>query len=384
MMRHIPNWAVALGAAIASLALVEGGLRLQQAFGPVYDLELHDIGSVPSERLNHEHSPREDWRLADPDKYGPVAGWRYTVHYDADGVRLDPYRGVAADVAAPRVLLLGDSFVEGYDDANTLSAHVWETLRNEGIPARVFNAGASSYSPLIYTVQAKRLIPLLDPDLVVVVLDETDLGDDRLRYRSLAVRDEQRRLVAVRSSAAHRQYASGFLALKTDPPPTYLQRFLRRLYLARCNAETAAGRAALNGVDPLVFARDADAGARQRHEPVLAEFAGNVDELVRTVVGLVHDPRRVLLVSHPHRQHFSAATDGTVWNRFVAETARDVAQHHGVGYFDAKPALVDAFAGEPERYYWNRDMHFNFAGMRHYGEALGGEIARRLEVLGTP
>jgi len=368
---------VVLGALALSLLLVEGLLRAQQALGPYYDLELHDIGSVPSERLNHEHSAREDWLLADRDTYGEHAGWRYTVRYDDDGIRIDSFRDDSSP-SSRRVLLLGDSFVEGYDDANTLSAHVWEALRSRGVPAAVFNAGASSYSPLIYTVQAKRLVSVLAPDLVVVVLDETDLGDDLLRYRSLAVRNERHRIVAVRSSSAHRQFAAGFLALKRDPPALYIERLVRRVYLARLSASTAAGRAAIDAVDPLVFARDTEPGAAQRYAGEIAEFRDNLDELVATLVDLAGDPRRVLLVTHPHLAHLQPDADGRTWNRFVASAAASVAAHRGVGIFDARAALEAAFAGKPEGYYWRDDMHFNFAGLRVYGEALGAEVGRRL------
>jgi hypothetical protein len=382
-MRRRSNWLLASGAGVLALVAVEGLLHLQQALGPFYDLELHDIGSVPSETLNHEHSAREDWHLADPETYGSFAGWRYTVRYDRNGVRRDRFREEPADPAAPRVLLLGDSFVEGYDDANTLSAHVWKTLESAGQPARVFNAGASSCSPLIYTVQAQRLVPLLTPDLVVVVLDETDLGDDVLRYAALAVRDESGRVVAVRSSPAHRQFADGFLALKKDPPPTYLQRFVRRVRLARFSAATAAGRTALGAVDPLVFARDVEDGAAQRHAREIAAFAANVDELVRTLVGLLGDPRRVLLVSHPHREHLVAAAGGRRWNRFVAATAREAAARHGVGFFDAAPAIAAAFAADPGAAYWRGDMHFNFDGLAVYGATLGEVLGRRLAEVGA-
>lgn len=382
-MARRTHWPLAAGAVAAALLAVELLLRLQQAAGPFYDLELHDIGSVPSEVLNHEHAAREDWHLADAATYGAAAGRRYTVRYDQLGLRLDRFRAEPAGAGVPQVLLMGDSFVEGYDDANTLSAHVWETLRAAGTPARVFNAGASSYSPLLYTVQAQRLLPVLRPDLVVVVLDETDLGDDLLRYDALAEREARGRVVAVRSSPAHRAFAAGFLALKNEPPPTYLQRFLRRVYLARCDARTAAGRAGIRAVDPLVFARDTGDGARARHRDAVAAFTANLDALVEVLVRLQGDRRRVLLVGHPHREHLEPGADGRRWNRFVAEAARRVAARRGVAWFDAAPGLEAAFGATPAAYYWQGDMHFSFAGLEAYGTRLGAEIGRRLAAAGA-
>src|SRR5207247_9560602 len=87
---------------------------------------------------------------------------------------------------APRVLFLDDSFMQGLARSDTIPVHVRDFFRSSfGRKACVFNAGASSYPPSIYIVQAKQLIPLLHPDFIVVDIDESALYDHSYRYLAL-------------------------------------------------------------------------------------------------------------------------------------------------------------------------------------------------------
>ena len=98
---------------------------------------------------------------------------------------------------------MGDSFIQGYDDSHTMPHLVWhwfKTRQRDCPPPCCLNAGTSSYSTLIYIAHAKRLIPKLRPQFVVVNIDETDLGDDYIRYRELVVRNAEGEVVAVKSS----------------------------------------------------------------------------------------------------------------------------------------------------------------------------------------
>src|ERR1700683_3675402 len=103
---------------------------------------------------------------------------------------------------APRLLFMGDSFMQGLlGKRDTIPVHVKDYFEQTvGRDVCVFNAGHVSYSPSIYTVQAKRLIPLLHPDVVLIDIDETDLYDDYYRYRELTVRDDAGSIVAVRAT----------------------------------------------------------------------------------------------------------------------------------------------------------------------------------------
>lgn len=111
-----------------------------------------------------------------------------------------------------RVLFMGDSFIQGYDDANTIPQRAYEWIAAQAAlkqPLIVLTAAYSSYSPAIFTVQAKQLLPILRPAFLVIDVDETDFFDDAVRYRQLVVRDEQRRMVAVGRTPELLAFAEG-------------------------------------------------------------------------------------------------------------------------------------------------------------------------------
>jgi lysophospholipase L1-like esterase len=80
-----------------------------------------------------------------------------------------------------RILLIGDSFIEGegvelpQTAAQVLEAELTETT---GKPVEVVNMGVMSYSPIIYQrIIEDRGLPL-DPDLVIVAVDISDFQND--------------------------------------------------------------------------------------------------------------------------------------------------------------------------------------------------------------
>ena len=80
---------------------------------------------------------------------------------------------------------------------------------------------------------------------------------------------------------------------------------------------------------------------------------------------------------HPHLWHLKTNNNGAAaWNRIVGELVGAAAARNGLTFFDAQDELEATFAGQPERYYWNGDEHFNFDGMRAYGELVGRELLR--------
>ena len=109
--------------------IFEIGLRVQQYFGPLYDLEMASINlDWESDVLNHQPTP-ENQNLC---IYGDLTGFSYKRTYDANGIRIIDDAALLAGCRNPiSVLFLGDSFMEGFDDKNTLPYHVAKYFKTE-------------------------------------------------------------------------------------------------------------------------------------------------------------------------------------------------------------------------------------------------------------
>ena len=375
---------LALAMLVTVFLLAEATCRLQQALGPIWDLKLEeptcDLYRL-SETLNHSHRPEQRFVLWDQERFGEHYGFAYTQYYDEDGIRLNKSRPPhERGGRGLTILFLGDSFMQGYDDENTIPHHVWSYLREalgDTLPLQALNAGASSYSTLIYTAQAKQLVPKIRPDFVVVDIDETDLADDCFRYDRLTVRDEHGKVAAVRGSKMLQETRASLDAVRRHR--LYLLRFLTKVYHYRIRLPALA-RKFRECDDARLVARDMDKDAAKKYAKHLGIFERNVEELAETLTALMGSPRRVFFAFHPHLGHLKPNAQSRTWNRLVAKSIERAAKRHNVPFYSAIDDLCGAFGDRPERYYWGPpDMHFNFKGLRIYSEHLARAIAPLLQ-----
>ena len=341
---------------LLTAGLVEIALRLQQQFGPIYDLSVNrEILSVElSELLNHVPAPGPD--------------------VDANGIRkLDKPN---SDGCGPRLLFLGDSFMQGLGPVDNIPYYVrryfQQSLHRE---LCVFNAGVSSYSPSTFIPQAKKLIPLLKPDFVIIDVDETDLWDDYYRYRHLVVRDDGGSIIAVRPTPLAVWFYDG-LAKSTDNT-LYIQRLVSKLYFTRIKfpklyEQYWRGKPR----DGLWLSRLPEAEARSAHAAEIAYFKTTLEDLTQTIVSRMGTADAVVYIHHPHLQHLGAA--GAVFNHVVSDTVREIVSRHRVRFYDATGDLKTEFGVDPQKYYVANDMHFNAAGTRAYGVAVAKYLAATL------
>lgn len=98
-----------------------------------------------------------------------------------------------------RILMLGDSFTmgRGVRDNETFS-FVLEQMLDGADTGRfeVINCGVDSYTPLLERLQLKQNIDYIQPDIVILNFDMSDLVQE-LSYRKLATYDENGTVVAV-------------------------------------------------------------------------------------------------------------------------------------------------------------------------------------------
>ena len=114
------------------------------------------------------------------------------VHTNEDGFRTRHERSSFRELG-PRVALLGDSFTFGLgvEDGEELPARLEQELRrrtgNERIG--VLNTGIVSYSPYLERILLEEVVLEYHPDLVVLLLDATDIGDDLVYENEATVSD---------------------------------------------------------------------------------------------------------------------------------------------------------------------------------------------------
>src|SRR3954468_19251611 len=357
---------------ITWVVVFEAGFRIQQYFGPLYDLELADVNlNWESDVVNHQPTP-ENQNLC---IYGDSTGFSYKRSFDANGIRIIDDKALLADCQNPvPVLFLGDSFMEGYDEKNTLPYHVAKYFKAErGVCLKTYNAGFTSYSPAIFVPQAKRLLPIVRPDYIVVDVDETDLYDDFARYRNLIVRNASGQNVGVKVSPIGHECSVGLMQVREHP--LYLMRLVAKLWHSYVRMPAVIEQ--YRGTDLALFSYSQDHGPdlERKYSEALATFRQNLQELADVLKDYTGDVGRVLFVFHPHLQHLKPDASGHVWNDLVSSSVQQMCAANNFRFFNATETLKARFGSHPEKFYWREgDMHYAFTGLEEYSAAVAGFI----------
>lgn len=132
---------------------------------------------VKNEMFHHTLAPNISQSDA---KWGELG---YSVNTNSLGFKDKQPRIISLKKKAPRILLIGDSFTEGIGFAHkdTFAGIIEENLKNKKID--VFNAGVSSYSPIIYLRKIQYLIDKgFEFDHLVVFIDISDIENEAKHY----------------------------------------------------------------------------------------------------------------------------------------------------------------------------------------------------------
>jgi hypothetical protein len=151
----------------------------------------------PREVMRHffsQDDPFVDHRLI-PNAKGRHKTLEYDVEYQINSLGLrDREYSLPKPPGTFRILMVGDSFTEGVGVSakETFSKQLEERLRDRPGPMKfeVINAGVASYSPLLEYLYLKEQGLRLQPDLVVLNFDLSDLHDD-ITYTARARVDER-------------------------------------------------------------------------------------------------------------------------------------------------------------------------------------------------
>ncbi len=153
-----------------TLGFVEVGFRVKANLTRV--IETRDCRRQ-SRRYHHELTPSITCRSRYPE-------WDTTFRVNSLGFRDDEISREKPE-GVFRILLIGDSFVEGEGvESEQTGANVLERQLSKKFekPVEVVNMGVMSYSPIIYRrVLEDKGLPL-DPDLVIAAVDMSDFQND--------------------------------------------------------------------------------------------------------------------------------------------------------------------------------------------------------------
>lgn len=133
---------------------------------------------VPSATRHHQMRPLSD-----------VVSEDGSVQFRTNSLGLrGPEPPVPAAERTLRILLLGDDTVAGtwLPDEHTLSVQLQRHLADRLTgPVEVVNAGVPGYSPLLSMLQYEQDLARLEPDVVVLHVDMSDVGDESVHRSSL-------------------------------------------------------------------------------------------------------------------------------------------------------------------------------------------------------
>ena len=323
----------------------------------------HSAFRVRSPIYHHGFQPGVS---VDDERWGPlIASYRI----DSLGFRDEAVRRVPLSSAAWRVVLIGDSFTEGigvpYED--TFAGLAAASLAPSGV--EVLNAGAASFSPIIYLRRVRNLVEEvgLRFDHLVVFVDVGDIQDEvtyAFDEQGNVVSREARRL---REERANRVHGRAFF-LRSLAVRRFLDRhtlLLARLYDAADRLFTRGPRrAALWTVDSRAFDEYGKEGLEtaRAHMDALAAFLAHRG--IGLTVAVYPWPDHVTLGDRDSRQ-------AAFWRAWAAEK--------GAGFLDYFPLFVGV--ADPRetvrRDFIPGDIHWNAAGHR----VIAGPLVEHLRAL---
>jgi hypothetical protein len=305
---------------------------------------------------------------------------KYRVFTNSLGFRDGTVRDVSLASKQKRILLMGDSFLEGmgvpYE--NSVAGILGEALKADG--TEVLNAAALSYSPKLYFLKTRYLIEQrhLTFDEMYVFIDISDPHDEII-YQYW-------------EPGSGSVFASGLRALN---------KFSRRHSFLYCYWAT---RRQLNSEKAIsnVFPAEGSADARfwlqglkeylRRAEPEKDRFLwpnkqSALDEWGREGLSLCerymtevqklcaqHGIRLTIVIYPSPYQLISGNLAGlpvTFWRAFAEE--------HRIGFLNLFPAFIGSEPPEIvyPKYFIKGDIHWNEAGNRHVSEAVLQHIRER-------
>ena len=284
-----------------------------------------------------------------------------------------------------RILMLGDSFTmgKGVEDDQTASALLQRALNQAdpdcgAVTVEVLNGGVDSYAPILSYIQLTRDLAPLDPDLVILNLDVSDLIQETA-YRSAAVRGPDGEIVAVPGSADK--------ALLSERIRDWIEQnmFLTRLGLFYTNRmfkhTDLTVRDVVTRADYEVVAHTLAEDTEPREE----QWKNIFESILRIRAWCDERDIRFLLTIYPWAHQVSAdewnpgrytfmPKDATPTDRNL-EAVQALSDEHGIELLNLFP-VFRAYRGD-DPLFFEYDMHWTVTGNQVMAQGLGDFLQRR-------
>ena len=300
-----------------------------------------------------------------------------------------------------RVLVLGDSYTEGFGlpIPQTMPKQLEAMLARDRClqPVEIVNGGVSSYSPIIEYLFLKQIGPALDPSLLVLAFDMTDVHDDWVRTQIATLTPN-----GLPVSISPERRAEAAYLLPPVPKPTWLrftepgERVLNRMALWQSVRADDVAQIVLGGTrrtperlrdlgiighvqwDPVAITRD------REHATEAAAWT-LTERYISAIAALARDrgiPFALVAYPHPHQV---SATESPVGRQRMGVgpgyfgTDRPFARLRALGQREGFPvvdlvSLFRARSASEGPLFFPEDMHHNAKGARVFAEGVAAGL----------
>jgi lysophospholipase L1-like esterase len=353
-----------VGGLLVGALLCEAVLRVQEPFFHIMARRYSLPTTIEHPIWDHWSRPNISYTLA-ADDLEP-----YEFFTNSLGCRHPKEIAVPKPPQITRVLVMGDSFTEGYRYEDTVAPRLENRLNETfaGQPFEVINCGSTTYSPILHYLRLKHQFLALQPDYIILNIDQTDVYDDYWRYRPKYKVDADGRPLAIGQSPPSGRGRDLRDWLKEH---SYLIRFIAsarsRLFV---EPNQRANKMASNIPPPLpenIFVYQTTLPIESEEWKTQVGFCLNN---ISYVVELCKQHNVPLIITmYPHRQQIKADEGKGVWNREFEYRVEQLCQKHGLNFFSAFDGLSQAF-NQGQAIYREKDIHFTGLGQQVWGDLI--------------
>jgi lysophospholipase L1-like esterase len=340
--------------------------------------------NFPDEQVHHRMPPRKRFVMHDPDSGAEIEMVTNNLGFRGSDIG-------EKDPGVYRIVVLGDSFTMGVGipDEDAYPRLIERALNKSGNGKyEVINCGIVSYTPLLEYLLLKKYIVLLEPDMVILNFDMSDLLQEYV-YRRIAKTDESGVVTAV----------DGYREYNTRINSVYLKiiMFIRRNLFVTSSIFEILGK---QPEDEEELDLNVAAVVERENRKLLVhtldvpqpeespQMYGMVEDSILRAKRLCDMYGCVFVLSvypwghqvnnrewMPGRYNF-IPEEARVSDRTVEELAR-FARQNGIVFFDAFPSFRGYKGGEP--LYFRENPHWASAGHRIMAESLAEFVQGELK-----